>query len=55
MHCEECERGWLAPNDVEKNKPGFLTLMESFETEMPSKETIESFGWGEFINGEFDE
>lgn len=55
LHCEECERGWLDPAEAENAGKGFLTLLESFETEMPSLKTIENMGWLEYVGGRFEE
>lgn len=45
LHCEECERSWLRPEEASNNVKGFLTLEAVFETENPTYETISQYGW----------
>ena len=44
LHCEECESAWLNPEEVLADK-SFLAINPDFETRIPSKETIQKFGW----------
>jgi len=41
LHCEECECGWLNPEELTKGK-SFLAINPDFEERIPSKETIEN-------------
>jgi len=45
LHCEECEMGWLQPQESHDPSKGFLTLNEIFESEIPSYDRILKFGW----------
>ncbi len=45
LYCEECEYGWLSPEEAGDVAKGFLTLEESFETENPSLEKIKQYDW----------
>ena len=47
LHCEECECAWLNPEEVTADK-SFLAINPDFETRMPSKETIQKFGWTQY-------
>ena len=55
LHCEECERGWLTPEEVSDNSRGFLTLEEDFETENPNWKTIKQYGWESVAKHSFSE
>jgi hypothetical protein len=54
LHCEECEMGWLHPEEVSAKKPGFLTLLEDFDAHSASLEEIQNYGWYEFIHSNFE-
>lgn len=54
LHCEECEQGWPTPNDVDLKINNFLTLLEDYETEIPSLEEISNYGWKEFAKNSFE-
>jgi len=44
-HCEECECGFRAPEDLEVPRRTFLTLLEDFETENPTEDEISRSPW----------
>jgi hypothetical protein len=52
LHCEDCEMGWLRPEDSSDPSKGFLTLNENFETTMPSRERIHELGWSAYVKSE---
>ncbi|MDD1796272.1 hypothetical protein L4D06_23780 [Enterovibrio makurazakiensis] len=55
LHCEECERGWLNPQEAHDNSKGFLALEEDFETDNPNIETITIYGWKSIAMHSFSE
>lgn len=48
-HCEECEWGFRAPEDIEHPHRAFLTLLEEFETENPTEDEISRSPWAHRI------
>lgn len=48
LHCEECEMGWICPNDVDKHTNKFLTLLEDFEAVEATFEQIKNCGWNNY-------
>lgn len=50
-HCEECETGFITPDDLLWPLNGFLTVLEEYdyETENPDKEEISRTVWENFI------
>jgi hypothetical protein len=54
LHCEECEMGWLHPNEVENCASGFLTLIEDFDAHTASMEEITHANWESFVSGSFE-
>ncbi len=54
LHCEECETGWRNPEKLDLEN-SFLTLLEEFSAEPPSKEYIVEHGWLEYAIHEVDE
>lgn len=55
LHCEECEYGWMNPEDAENVKKRFLTLDEDFESENPSLERIKEYGWLKYALHSFED
>ena len=45
LHCEECEWGWLRPEDSDDPVKGFLTLKQDYESVIPSYDRIRELGW----------
>jgi len=54
FHCEECEYGFLSKREVVKNR-GFLTLLEEFQSEIASWESIKNYGWESYAIESFIE
>lgn len=50
-HCEECEMGFITPDDLMPPLNGFLTVLDkyNYETENPTKEDISHTVWANFI------
>lgn len=48
LHCEECEMAWLKPEDLTVNNTGFLAINPDFETQLPSLDIIQKFGWTKY-------
>lgn len=48
LHCEECERGWLRPEDTLENNNGFLTILEEFDAIEASFIDIKNYGWSKY-------
>ena len=49
LHCEECEWGWLSPEQAHNPAAGFLTLnVEYADDDNPNWETIEKYGWSQY-------
>ncbi len=48
-HCEECDQGYLSPEDIKIASGGFLTLMEDYETEDPTGEDVENSVWARVV------
>lgn len=50
-HCEECETGFITPDDLIEPLNGFLTVLDQYdyETENPTKEEISRTVWANFI------
>ena len=44
LHCEECERGYYDPNQINVLN-SFLTLTEEFEAEAASLEDLKKHHW----------
>jgi hypothetical protein len=40
LHCEECETGFLSPDDAVRGEGGFLTLTETFDAELATDDQI---------------
>jgi|tagenome__1003787_1003787.scaffolds.fasta_scaffold20752703_1 hypothetical protein len=55
LHCDECEWGWQDPEKVDDRAAAFLTLDEDFETEIPTLEQIQRYGWGQYALHYYDE
>lgn len=55
LHCEECERAWINPNDILNIDKSFLAILENFDTENPSIDVIRKYGWERFALYEFTE
>lgn len=55
LHCEECEWGWIDPEKADNPEAAFLTLDEEFESEVPTLEQIQQYGWGKYALHFFDE
>lgn len=51
LHCGECAMGWRHPEAVRAGVPGFLMLLEEFESCDPTRELIRARGWEAFIAG----
>ena len=45
LHCEECERGWVNPDEVHDKNKSFLTLSQDFEAVEANEGDIEKYGW----------
>lgn len=48
LHCEECERGWLTPEDILEKGKGFLTILEEFDAVEASSSDIKNYGWNKY-------
>ncbi|GKX52731.1 hypothetical protein [Budvicia aquatica] len=48
LHCEECEMGWISPDDVDRNINKFLTLLEDFEAVEATYNQIRNYGWNKY-------
>lgn len=48
LHCEECERGWLNPDEVDDDNESFLTLVQKFEATEANGDDIEKYGWQKY-------
>jgi hypothetical protein len=48
LHCDECEWGWLHPEQVAAPDAGFLTLNETSDAHPATPEAIERFGWSHY-------
>jgi hypothetical protein len=46
LHCEECEHGFLDPDQCAHASAGFLAI--DIDYNYASRERIESLGWGPF-------
>jgi hypothetical protein len=55
LHCEECERGWLNPNEIDDLSKSFLTINIDYETENPNIKKIEDYGWKDIAKNSFTE
>lgn len=55
LHCEECEMGWLSPEECHDPQKAFLTLDADFETTMPELARIKELGWSSYAIHTFDE
>jgi|GEM_PF-538085 len=54
-HCEECEYGWLEPEELNDLDKGFLTLAGDYQTADPSWEEIQQSQWRDHVAGSFEE
>ena len=45
LHCEECETGWVTPEDAVAGRNAFSTLDADFETRVPTRDEIDAHGW----------
>jgi hypothetical protein len=54
LHCEECEWGWKDAEKAANPEVAFLTLDEEFETEAPTLDQIQQFGWARYALHSFD-
>ncbi|CAM4109286.1 hypothetical protein [Serratia silvae] len=48
LHCEECEMGWLTPDDADKNVNNFLTLLADFEAVEATDDDLIRFKWNNY-------
>ncbi len=55
LHCDECESGWLDPENAADPSAAFLTLNEEFEARPASWATIQRFGWERYAPEFYDE
>ncbi|HXO42199.1 MAG TPA: hypothetical protein VN999_12160 [Thermoanaerobaculia bacterium] len=55
LHCDECEWGWLDPELVDDVSAAFLTLDEEFNSEAPTLEEIQRYGWERYALHSFEE
>ena len=53
-HCEECEWGYLTPQEVEQTS-GFLTLLEDFEADYATLEEISRSVWANYTWAKADD
>jgi hypothetical protein len=45
LHCEECESGWVDPEQVSDPTARFLTLDEEFDAEPATEADLRRYGW----------
>lgn len=48
LHCEECEMGWLTPDEVDENASGFLTLLDDFDAIEATSDDLKNFKWDKY-------
>jgi hypothetical protein len=48
LHCEECETGFLDPEEVNEPGAGFLTVDCPFESHAADIQTIRKYSWERF-------
>lgn len=48
-HCEECEHGFLSPDDLEAGQGGFLTLLDDDEADWATREDIRRSVWANVV------
>lgn len=47
-HCEECEHGFLSPDDLEAEQGGFLTLLIDDDADWATEEEVRRSVWVNF-------
>jgi uncharacterized protein (DUF983 family) len=47
-HCEECEQGYLSPDDLEAEQGGFLTLLDDADAEWATQEEVARSVWANY-------
>lgn len=47
-HCEECEQGYLTPDELEAKGGGFLTLVDDADAEWATEEEVGRSVWANY-------
>jgi hypothetical protein len=54
LHCNECEIGFIHPEESDDVSKGFETYKEDFDTRIPSLDRIREFGWSAYAKHRLD-